>query len=40
MLAFRPQTAAEMLEISGVGQTKLDRYGDGFLSILRDRPDA
>ena len=40
MLAFRPQTAAEMLDISGVGQTKLDRYGDGFLSILRDRPDA
>ena len=35
MLAFRPQTAAEMLGISGVGQTKLDRYGDGFLSVLR-----
>jgi ATP-dependent DNA helicase RecQ len=40
MLAFRPQTAAEMLEISGVGQTKFNRYGDGFLTILRDRPDA
>ena len=35
MLAYRPQTAAELLGISGVGQTKLDRYGDGFLSILR-----
>ena len=35
MLAHRPQTAEEMLGISGVGQTKLDRYGDGFLSILR-----
>lgn len=35
MLSFRPQTAAEMLDISGVGQTKLDRYGEGFLSILR-----
>jgi len=36
MLAYRPQTAAEMLGISGVGQTKLDRYGDRFLSVLRD----
>jgi ATP-dependent DNA helicase RecQ len=40
MLAFRPQTATEMLDISGVGQTKLDRYGDKFLSVLRDRPNA
>ena len=36
MLTYRPQTAAEMLGISGVGQTKLDRYGDQFLSVLRD----
>ncbi|MGB5511747.1 MAG: DNA helicase RecQ [Woeseiaceae bacterium] len=36
MLEYRPQTAAEMLGISGVGQTKLDRYGDRFLSVLRD----
>jgi ATP-dependent DNA helicase RecQ len=35
MLMYRPQTAAEMLDISGVGQTKLDRYGDRFLSVLR-----
>ncbi|MGB5470519.1 MAG: DNA helicase RecQ [Woeseiaceae bacterium] len=40
MLADRPQTAAEMLEIGGVGQIKLDRYGDGFLTILRNRPNA
>ena len=40
MLAYRPQTAAEMLEISGVGQIKFDRYGDGFLTILRNRPNA
>jgi superfamily II DNA helicase RecQ len=37
MLAFRPQTAAELPGISGVGQTKLDRYGEGFLSVFRDR---
>jgi ATP-dependent DNA helicase RecQ len=35
MLAYRPQTASEMLGISGVGQTKLDRYGDRFLAVLR-----
>ena len=40
MLAYRPQTASEMLGISGVGQTKLDRYGDQFLSVLRDEPPA
>jgi ATP-dependent DNA helicase RecQ len=40
MLAYRPQTAAEMLSISGVGQTKLDRYGDRFLSVLRDEAGA
>ena len=40
MLTNRPQTAAELLGISGVGQTKLDRYGDGFLSILREQASA
>ncbi len=40
MLEHNPQTAAEMLDVSGVGQTKLDRYGDRFLSILRDWPGA
>jgi ATP-dependent DNA helicase RecQ len=40
MLAYRPQTAAEMLDISGIGQTKLDRYGDRFLSVLRDEAGA
>ncbi|MGB5410822.1 MAG: DNA helicase RecQ [Woeseiaceae bacterium] len=36
MLAHRPQSTTEMLDISGVGQAKLDRYGDRFLSVLRD----
>ena len=40
MLAYRPQTASEMLGISGVGQTKLDRYGDRFLAVLRDEAGA
>jgi len=38
MLAYRPQTAAELLDISGVGQTKLDRFGEQFLSVLREEP--
>jgi ATP-dependent DNA helicase RecQ len=40
MLAYRPQTASEMLGISGVGQTKLDRYGERFLSVLREDSEA
>jgi ATP-dependent DNA helicase RecQ len=35
MLQYRPQTSSEMLDISGVGQTKLDRYGEQFLEIIR-----
>jgi len=31
----RPNKIDEMLEISGIGQIKLDRYGDRFLSALR-----
>ena len=39
MLAYRPRTASEMLGISGVGQTKLDRYGERFLSVLLSSVD-
>jgi ATP-dependent DNA helicase RecQ len=37
MLQYRPQTEAAMLDISGVGQTKLDRYGWQFLEIIREQ---
>jgi len=37
MLQFRPKTATEMLDISGVGQTKLDRYGDRFLAVIQQQ---
>jgi ATP-dependent DNA helicase RecQ len=40
MLAYRPQSASEMLGISGIGQTKLNRYGDRFLSVLRGESPA
>ena len=37
MLQFRPQSESAMLDISGVGQTKLDRYGEQFLQIIRQQ---
>ena len=35
MVRLRPATAEDMLSLHGVGQTKLDRYGDAFLEALR-----
>ena len=34
MAARKPRTAAELLEVGGVGQTKLERYGDAFLEVI------
>lgn len=34
MLARRPTTLADLLEVNGVGQAKLDRYGADFLAEL------
>ncbi|MBT3438236.1 MAG: DNA helicase RecQ [Oceanospirillaceae bacterium] len=35
MLKIRPQTLLEMSHIHGVGEKKLDRYGDEFLAVIR-----
>jgi ATP-dependent DNA helicase RecQ len=35
MAADKPQTADALLEISGVGQAKLERYGPAFLDVVR-----
>ena len=35
MVHQRPATRDELLEISGVGQAKLARYGDEFLAVIR-----
>ena len=35
-LQQRPQSEADMLAINGVGQTKLERFGAGFLDVLRN----
>ncbi len=39
MVEHRPQTASEFRALHGVGDVKLDRYGDTFLSILQDFED-
>jgi ATP-dependent DNA helicase RecQ len=36
MAKHAPQTPAEMLDISGVGPVKLERYGGAFLEALRE----
>ena len=37
MAARQPGTYAELLEVNGVGQTKLERYGDAFLAAIAER---
>ena len=39
MAARRPRTPAELLEVGGVGQTKLARYGEEFLAVIAGEPD-
>jgi ATP-dependent DNA helicase RecQ len=36
MLDQRPRSAEELRGISGVGDSKLARYGEAFLAVLRD----
>lgn len=36
MIAQRPRTAGEMLEVSGIGQKRLERYGPALLDVILD----
>jgi len=36
MAARRPATYSELLEVNGVGKTKLERYGDAFLAVVAE----
>ncbi|WP_444898636.1 DNA helicase RecQ [Microbulbifer sp. VAAC004] len=38
MVKAHPQTHSELLAISGVGDSKLERFGDAFLAVLRGFP--
>jgi len=40
MADVRPANDDELLEISGVGERKLEKYGDEFLALLRQWADA
>ena len=36
----QPKTPIEFLQIKGVGQNKLDKYGDAFLAVLKEYQEA
>ncbi|WP_423909703.1 DNA helicase RecQ [Candidatus Spongiihabitans sp.] len=37
MMLLRPKTLSELLTINGVGDTKLERYGERFLGVIADQ---
>jgi ATP-dependent DNA helicase RecQ len=40
MLEHRPSNPTELLSVNGVGQAKLERYGERFLEVLADERQA
>jgi ATP-dependent DNA helicase RecQ len=38
MVAERPQSLAEFARLPGVGEHKLERYGEAFLAVIREAP--
>jgi ATP-dependent DNA helicase RecQ len=40
MASLRPATPDEMLDVSGVGERKLEKYGGEFLAVLGAAPDS
>ncbi|MBB3060863.1 DNA helicase RecQ [Microbulbifer rhizosphaerae] len=40
MASAKPQTPEELLAISGVGDSKLERFGDAFLAVLQEYQSA
>ena len=36
MLRLRPRTRQEFLQISGVGDSKLGKYGDAFIAVIAE----
>jgi ATP-dependent DNA helicase RecQ len=35
MAAVRPTSPDDLLSVGGVGEAKLDKYGDAFLEVIR-----
>jgi ATP-dependent DNA helicase RecQ len=40
MAARKPRTLADLLEVGGVGQTKLERYGEAFIDVIADAEEG
>jgi superfamily II DNA helicase RecQ len=40
MAAVHPRTPEELLEIGGVGQRKLEKYGEEFLAFLKQADES
>lgn len=40
LVSYQPETLEQMGRISGVGQSKLDRYGDSFLSVIQQHSQS
>ena len=40
MVRLRPSSPSEFLAVQGVGKTKLERYGEAFLKVLREHEDC
>ncbi len=40
MVEQRPATVAEFADITGVGETKLERYGEAFMAVIREHSAA
>ncbi len=36
MIEYKPQTPEQLLMLSGIGQSKLDRFGNAFLKVLEE----
>jgi ATP-dependent DNA helicase RecQ len=36
MMEYRPRTEQQLLSINGVGQAKLERYGEKFLKVINE----
>ncbi|MCY3814790.1 MAG: HRDC domain-containing protein, partial [Gammaproteobacteria bacterium] len=40
LVRTRPRSREAMLELHGVGQSKLERYGSAFLEVIATQADA
>jgi ATP-dependent DNA helicase RecQ len=39
MAILKPQSRTAMLQVTGIGKQKLERYGDRFLDVIKESAD-